>query len=149
MGGVGLAVGSDLRDIHRLTELRYALIQREGDRIPVLGQFVGGYTDRFGEMDEALAEALERAAGLSVDRAVHNVRAEVRLVVDRIHRLFRALVRIDARRKVERGRLVGLVGIEHVEIEPLALGQRFAGKLVLGIGEHAGPDVEGLVQDLY
>ncbi len=146
LGGLdGDLVAVDRGCVHGLGKLRVGGGVGQGEGIHALGHFIGREADGLGHGQHPLAQVGQGAATSQVLRPVHQVRTHAGLVVEGVHRLFGVFVGFDAGGEVERGRLVGTVGIQHVQIQTEGLGQGLAGELEFGVGQHVGGGVEGLV----
>ncbi len=146
LGGLdGDLVAVDRGSVDGLGKLRIGRGIGEGEGIHALGHFIGREADGVRHGQHSLAEICQGATAGQVLRPVHQVRTHAGLVVEGVHRLFGVLIGFDAGGEVERSWLVGAVGVEHVQIQTQGLGQRLAGELEFGVGQHVGGGVECLV----
>ncbi len=148
-GGLdGDLVTIDRSGIHSVGKLRVGggVGQREG--IHALRDFVSREANCLRHGHDPFAEIGHGAATGQVLRPIHQMGAHAGLIVEGIHRLFGVFIGFDAGGEVERGRLIGAIGIQHVQIQPQRFGQRLAGEFKFGIGQHVGGGVESLVFNL-
>ncbi len=146
LGGLdGDLVAVDRGGVHGLGELRIGRGVGQGEGIHALRHFIGREADRIGHGQHPLAEGGHGAATSQVLRPVHQVRAHAGLIVEGVHRLFGVFIGFDASGEVERSRLVGAVGVQHIQIQTEGFGQRLAGEFEFGVGQHVGGGVECLV----
>ena len=149
LGGLdGDLVTVDRGGVHGLGELRVGGGVGQGEGIHALGNFIGGEADGLGHGQYPFAQVGQGAATGLVLRPVYQMGAHAGLVVEGVHCLFGVFIGFDAGGEVERGRLVGAVGVQHIQIQTEGLGQRLAGELEFGVGQHVGGGVERLVLHL-
>ena len=147
-GGLdGDLVAIDRGGVDGLGKLRIGGGVGQGEGIHALRHFIRREANGVGHGQHPLPQRCHGAATGQVLRPVHQMRAHAGLVVEGVHRLFGVFVGFDAGSEVERGRLIGTVGIQHIQIQPQRFGQRLTGELEFGIGQHVGGGIECLVFD--